>query len=345
MRTILLLIAVLLGVQPGCSFAAAPPVTWLHETIDPPGPLGPRYQHPKAFGPITPFPHVEIRGTGPVPVVLLAGLGTDWRIWEPFMERNEDRYTMYAVTLPGFGGDDPPPMPEIAEAYFAQPWAKNAARATVQLILDEHLDRPIIMGHSIGGQVALIVSLIVPEITRGIISVDGEPAFLLGMPDTRLTREQRRDFVRNQIAPGFSRGNNPDAWAKIQEDTVRNYLYNKDREDLLVEMVRSAPMQVMQEYILEFAVSDFSDRLAQLQTPTLFIAPMRTKAGEKEKIDRELRWYDMLDKAAEGTKVVFFYDSSSYVMDDQPTAFDEAVRAFVAGEEVEGVPDPSLEDE
>src|SRR5262245_47521140 len=61
-------------------------------------------------GAVTPLGHVEVRGTGPVPVVLIPNLVMDWTIFESFMQRNSEKFTMYAVTLPGFAGSAPPPM-------------------------------------------------------------------------------------------------------------------------------------------------------------------------------------------------------------------------------------------
>src|SRR5688500_2392184 len=49
--------------------------------------------------PFSPVPHVEVRGKGPIQMVLIPGLLSDWTVFESFMERNGERYTMYAVTL------------------------------------------------------------------------------------------------------------------------------------------------------------------------------------------------------------------------------------------------------
>ena len=69
--------------------------------------------------------HVERVGTGPVDLVLIPGLACDWRVWEDFLQRNARRYTMYAVTLPGFGGapaefdpDEPTPLLDDAVGDF-----------------------------------------------------------------------------------------------------------------------------------------------------------------------------------------------------------------------------------
>jgi hypothetical protein len=40
---------------------------------------------------------VEKRGRGPVPVILIADVRTDWTIYQSFIDRNAERYTMYAV--------------------------------------------------------------------------------------------------------------------------------------------------------------------------------------------------------------------------------------------------------
>ena len=60
--------------------------------------------------------HVETRGEGDTHLLLVPGLLCDWTVWESFMERNAERYTMHAVTLPGFGGTEPPPEPEATRA-------------------------------------------------------------------------------------------------------------------------------------------------------------------------------------------------------------------------------------
>ena len=75
----------------------------------------------------TPLGHVEQRGAGPTPVVLISGLACDWTVWEDFMDRNTERFTMYAVTLPGMAGTDAPPKPE---AEGGTPWLDATALVT-----------------------------------------------------------------------------------------------------------------------------------------------------------------------------------------------------------------------
>src|SRR5262245_60595350 len=68
---------------------------------------------------------VERRGSGPVPLVLIAGAPYGWRAWEGFMARNAERYTMFAVTPAGYAGTAPPALPAGERADLAaKPWTE-----------------------------------------------------------------------------------------------------------------------------------------------------------------------------------------------------------------------------
>lgn len=76
---------------------------------------------------------VEKRGRGPVPLILIADLRTDWTVFQSFMERNAERYTLYAVTLPGYGGTPAPPRPATLD-LTTTPWWDGAKQGVLGLI-------------------------------------------------------------------------------------------------------------------------------------------------------------------------------------------------------------------
>src|SRR5262249_21337993 len=114
----------------------------------------PAPQSQPAAGPVafTPIAHVEKRGSGPINMVLIPGMSCDWTVFDKFMDRNSVRYTMWAVTLPGFGGTPAPPTP--AENQVGA-WLDNADAAVWKVIQDQKIAKPVIVGHSLGGFLAL----------------------------------------------------------------------------------------------------------------------------------------------------------------------------------------------
>lgn len=100
----------------------------------------------------------DFRGSGP-PLVFVHGLTFDRTSWQPIIDRLADRYRCTAVDLPGHGDSDGPPRPlgDIA--------------AALHRLLDElGIDRPVVVGHSMGAPVVCIYAATYP--VRGVVVVD-----------------------------------------------------------------------------------------------------------------------------------------------------------------------------
>jgi pimeloyl-ACP methyl ester carboxylesterase len=112
--------------------------------------------------------HVERRGSGP-PIVFVHGLGTSAATWTACMDRLEDRFTVVAVDLLGHGAS---PVPDDPAEY---------TRDRVLVDLDEVLvgldGRAVVVGHSLGGYLALAHAATRPGVARGIAVLNTGPGF------------------------------------------------------------------------------------------------------------------------------------------------------------------------
>ena len=107
-------------------------------------------------------------GNGPTPLVLVPGLGCGPWVWKPFVDSLPPKtYTVYEVTLAGFDGTPAIPGPARFDGY---------AKSIVTLVHEQHLRRPIIIGHSMGGELALRIGESEPDFrTYGLVIVDAFP--------------------------------------------------------------------------------------------------------------------------------------------------------------------------
>lgn len=112
---------------------------------------------------------VETRGQGP-DVVLIPGLASTSAVWQRLAEGLEGRYRLHLVTVRGFGETAPAGN---ATGLVASPTAAEIRR----YISEQRLERPALIGHSMGGQIALRIAADAgPEIGR-VMVVDASPFF------------------------------------------------------------------------------------------------------------------------------------------------------------------------
>ena len=93
--------------------------------------------------------HVR-RGSGET-LVLVHGLGSQWQIWRPQLDRLAAERDVVALDLPGFGGSPPLPTDE-------RPTVERLTAAVCELMDELGLDRPHVAGFSLGGGIALEVA-------------------------------------------------------------------------------------------------------------------------------------------------------------------------------------------
>jgi pimeloyl-ACP methyl ester carboxylesterase len=94
------------------------------------------------------------------PLVLLHGLTFDRRMWDPVLDALPEQQRALALDLPGHGGSaalDRPGLAPVAEAIY-------------EAVVDAGLERPILVGHSIGGPLAAIYAADRPA--AGVVAVE-----------------------------------------------------------------------------------------------------------------------------------------------------------------------------
>jgi Predicted hydrolases or acyltransferases (alpha/beta hydrolase superfamily) len=101
-------------------------------------------------------------GTGR-PVVLLAGAGNTAHVFDEFAPKLTDRYHVYAITRRGFGASSAPTWGYLADSLGDD----------VLAVLDSlHLQRPVLIGHSIAGEELSSIGSRHPERVAGLVYLD-----------------------------------------------------------------------------------------------------------------------------------------------------------------------------
>ena len=113
---------------------------------------------------------VQVSGEGPA-IILIPGVASSAAVWQHTVESLKDRYQLHVLTLAGFAGVKPIPMQNWGEGYL-----QLQQQAILRYIREQQLDKPVIIGHSLGGYLALALAAKAPEQIGAAINVDGLPA-------------------------------------------------------------------------------------------------------------------------------------------------------------------------
>src|SRR5882724_9050843 len=87
---------------------------------------------------------VDVQGSGSA-MILIPGLQCPRDVWKEFMVHYSSRYQIHAVTITGFAGE--PAIPGLG--------LSKVKDDLIQYIRDKELTKPVIVGHSLGGFLAL----------------------------------------------------------------------------------------------------------------------------------------------------------------------------------------------
>lgn len=119
---------------------------------------------PTAAGTPHPSFSVTVTGQGPA-MVLIPGLMSSGEVWNSTVERYRQRFTLHIVTLAGFGG--PPPV--------GSPFLSRVRAELIVYIREQQMEKPTLVGHSLGGFMAFWIAATAPHAVGGVIAVDGVP--------------------------------------------------------------------------------------------------------------------------------------------------------------------------
>lgn len=279
----------------------------------------------------TPITEVIERGEGERAMVLVPDLAADASVWAGFMDRHDDAWRMIAVTIPGFGGTEPPPDPgELPEFEPDEepptPWLDNAVEALAELIESRGLERPIVVGHGLGALLGFRLALEHPGAVGGFVAIDGAPATLL-YPEP-LPRAERTKSVTGSLLAQFTRMSD-EAWRKRMRSIMADGVTDPERGERLGEIASETPREVGQRYLMEYHLTDLTWRTRDVETPVLFIAAAGDVPAERARGEARMRraWYSHT-AGLRDAELVFVPGARHFVMLDEPGRTDELIDRF-----------------
>ena len=309
---------------------------------------------PEPKGPITgDYIHVETRGRGPLTLLLISDAGVDGReLYRSFVERNQDRYRMQVVTLPGAGLARPLPWPEAFD-LTRRPWLNNIEQSLVRLVERRGRDgRLVVVGTAAGGYFAARLALLKPERVRAAVLVDAQvnvPLRSPAAPDRPATLQERLALMKSfapapQLFPLAEVPGDREEIRRLLDDpkgthpSVRNWMAFAVKDEALskrwtLEALSGGFFLRGFRYGAELRSTDLTEDLRRLAVPTLAMSALPdAKSPRAGSAAGAAQWAEVKRLyPSVPLNLATFADTRSYISEDNPAEFDRVLNNFLSG--------------
>jgi pimeloyl-ACP methyl ester carboxylesterase len=226
-------------------------------------------------------------------LIFIHGSGGDHKNWEDQYKNLDKDFNILAVDLPGHGRSEGKGEQEVIR-YVE--WVKKLIEAL-------KLDKPVMIGHSLGAAISLTAAIHHGSLLSGIIPVGGG----VKMPVNQMIL----DGIRKDITPIIS--------------LVIKFSVTKDNRErlagLLTEGLSTADPEVVYGDFLSCDRLDIMEAIAGIRIPTLLIC------GEEDKMTPPALSQFMKDHIP-GARLALIPKAGHFVMMENAADFNKAVKEF-----------------
>lgn len=210
------------------------------------------------FGQNNNYPfEVKKTGKGNQSIIFIPGFACSGEVWNDTKIIYEKNYTCYTLTMAGFAG-----VPPQAKPTF-QSWEKGIA----SFIKQNKIDKPILIGHSMGGGLAMALAADYPELISKIIVVDGLPCLSVLMnPAFKVKENNDCSAMVSQITSATN-----EAFYQMQKQTIPRLLADTSKQELVISWSVKSDRTTFAEMYCDFSNTDLREKIALIKCPALIL--------------------------------------------------------------------------
>ena len=249
-------------------------------------------------------------------LVFIPGLASHGDLWTRWAEQHAVNYNVYIVTASGFAGEPA----KLAQTPFLQSTVADIA----QRLRADNIEGATIVGHSIGGLMALMLAKEAPELVTKVLVVDSLP-YLAGMFMPGIKPDQAREQA-NMIA-GQLKSMSRDLFLAQQKQGLSRLSNTAEFLPTLIKWSEDSHQTTVAVAMGEALATDYRSALATVEASITVLAAY-SKAMQVPKAQIKAL-YAAQYAAAQNVDIQLVDDSYHFIMIDQPDQFSHYLSAVL----------------
>ncbi len=262
--------------------------------------------------------HVAVEGQGP-DVIFIPGLSSSPAVWQGAVDHLNGAYRVHRIHVQGFAGTP-------AEGNAAGPVAAPVAEEIARYIRDQGLNKPAVVGHSMGGTMGMMLAARHPDLVGKLMVVDMIP-FMGAMFGPPGTTADSVIPVADQVYAGQASAPR-DQYLTQAKAAVTAMIKTEAARPGPLHDTETSDQQVSAAAFRELIVTDLRPELGKITAPTEVLYVKFNDPRMTDAITDAI--YQMSFANLPGAKLKRIDDSAHFIMLDQPTAFYGDLDAFLA---------------
>lgn len=255
----------------------------------------------------TPEFTVSVKGKGE-PILLFPGFTCTEEVWKETVDQLSKNYECHSFTFAGFGGVDP----------ISMPWLPKIKSAIEKYIVEKNLKKPSIIGHSLGGTLALWLSSSQPDLYKKILIVDALPSVgALMVPNfqsEQMTYEN--PYSKRQLEM------DDEAFKAMASQTASFMSLNKDRHQQLTDWILTSDRKTYVYGYVDLLKLDLRSDISKIQIPVKVLAatyPNKAMVAEN---------YQKQYKELKNVQIDYADGSAHFIMFDKPDWYKKQISDY-----------------
>lgn len=268
--------------------------------------------------------HVRVDGPEGAPdLILIPGLSSSPEVWDSTVAHLNGRYRVHRIHVQGFAGA--PAEGNAPPAGGHAPVAAPVAEEIARYITEKHLNKPVVIGHSMGGTMGMMLAARHPDLVGRLMVVDMIPFMgaMFGAPG--VTAEQVTPTA-DQIWTAQTSGAD-EAYRAQAAAAVTGMIKTESLRAGPLEDAATSDRAVSASAFRELIVTDLRPELPKITAPVEVVYVKFNDPRMTPEITDMI--YRGSFAALPGATLKRIDDSAHFVMLDQPAAFFSEVDAFL----------------
>lgn len=268
--------------------------------------------------------HVRVDGdAGGRDIILIPGLSSSPEIWQGTVDHLGAGWRVHRIHVQGFAGA---PAEGNAQGATPSPVAAPVAEEIARYIREKGLTKPVVVGHSMGGTIGMMLAARHPDAVGKLMVVDMVP-FMGAMFAAPGASAESVTPVADQI--WAAQANSPrEAYVAQATTSINGMINTESRRAEALEDMRESDQKVSAAAFRELITTDLRPELSKITAPTEVLYVKFNDPRMTPQITDSI--YRMSFANLKDAQLKRIDDSAHFIMFDQPQAFYADLDAFLA---------------